>query len=307
MKKIFIFIAIMALCMATILPAGATETYMGTDESTEVLMSTESEISGVIETETAAETESAVTEITETETETEDVAGLISGVGSRLEAIVAIAGAMGITLDEAEQVLDKMIAIGDEHFAGNDLWGSIRADMLEHPETWIIVILVILMFLALITFLIRSLIKQTGTQASIKANVADIKKNEEAIGKLGEVLIKHVTEVLARIDTIEIENSELRDALALQSELIINAVSDVLSAVNGGVEQISNIERNSETSVKVTEEQALNIIQLLYIAMGRQLPNPSGATRKLWYEDAVNKIKAAAGKTEAKNDGRNEG
>jgi hypothetical protein len=41
--------------------------------------------------------------------------------------------------------------------------------------------------------------------------------------------------------------------------------------------------------------------------MGRQLPNVSGATRKLWYEDAVNKIKAAAGKTEAKNDGRNEG
>lgn len=305
MKKIFIFIAIMALCMAAILPAGATETYIGADESTEVLMGTESEISGVIETETAAETESAGTEITETETE--DVAGLISGAGSRLEAIVAIAGAMGITLDEAEQVLDKMIAIGDEHFAENDLWGSIRADMLEHPETWIIVILVILMFLALITFLIRSLIKQTGTQASIKANVADIKKNEEAIGKLGESLIKHVTEVLARIDTIEVENSELRDALVLQSELIINAVSDVLSAVNGGVEQISNIERNSETSVKVNEEQALHTIQLLNIAMGRQLPNVSGATRKLWYEDAVNKIKAAAGTTEAKNDGRNEG
>jgi hypothetical protein len=305
MKKIFIFLITLVVCMAAILPTGATETYMGTDESTEILMGTESEISGVIETETAAETESAVTEITETETE--DVAGLISGAGSRLEAIVAIAGAMGITLDEAEQVLDKMIAIGDEHFAENDRWGSIRADMLEHPETWIIVILVILMFLALITFLIRSLIKQTGTQASIKANVADIKKNEEAIGKLGEVLIKHVTEVLARIDTIEIENSELRDALALQSELIINAVSDVLSAVNGGVEQISNIERNSETSVKVNEEQALHTIQLLNIAMGRQLPNVSGATRKLWYEDAVNKIKAAAGKTEAKNDGRNEG
>lgn len=305
MKKIFIFIAIMALCMAAILPAGATETYMGTDESTEVLMGTESEISGAIETETVIATESAATEAAETETE--DVAGLISGAGSRLEAIVAIAGAMGITLDEAEAVLDKMIAIGDEHLADNDLWGSIRADMLENPETWIIVILVILMFLALITFLIRSLIKQTTTQTSIKANVADIKKNEEAIGKLGESLIKHVTEVLARIDTLECENSELRDALVVQSEVIINAVSDVLSAVNGGVEQITNIERNSETSVKVNEEQALQTVQLLNIAMGRQLPSPSNATRKLWYEDAVNKIKAAAGTKEASGDGRNEG
>ena len=161
--------------------------------------------------------------------------------------------------------------------------------------------------MALITFLIRSLIKQTTTQTSIKANVADIKKNEEAIGRLGEALIKHVTEVLSRIDSLELDNSELRDALVVQSEVIINAVSDVLSAVNGGVEQITNIERNSETSVKVNEEQALQTVQLLNIAMGRQLPSPSSATRKLWYEDAVNKIKAAAGTKEASGNGRNEG
>ena len=105
MKKIFIFIMIMALCMAVILPAGATETYTGTDEGAEVLMGTESEISGAIETETVIATESAATEATESDTE--DVAGLISGAGSRLEAIVAIAGAMASRLTRLRRCLTK--------------------------------------------------------------------------------------------------------------------------------------------------------------------------------------------------------
>jgi type III secretion system FlhB-like substrate exporter len=282
--------------MAAILPTGATETYMGTDESTEILMGTESEISGVIETETAAETESAVTEITETETE--DVAGLISGAGSRLEAIVAIAQTMGISLEDAEALLDKMIALGDEHLGDSDIWADIKADILENPEKWITAALIFLMVVVLLLFIIRGLIKNTSAQAATKANIVDIKQNQAEISE-------DVTKAKKKLSTIEGDHVEIKAEMeglrALAEEM-----HEVVEAGKQGIEEIHKmaeamtvaveiIKTNSESAVKVNEEQALQVVQLLNIAMGRKLPSVSGATRKVWYEESVQNIKKAAG------------
>lgn len=291
MKKIFCILIIAAMCMAFILPVAATETEGGTVAPEESLTTTEGADEALTETETSEV-------VTDGSTEPEDIAAIIGGADSRLEAIVGLAGAMGITLEEAEAILDKMVALGDEHLGESDMWIEIKTSILDHPETWTIVVLVVLMLVALAVFLIRGQIKNTSAQATTKANIIDIKKNEAEIsGK--------VKEANAKLASIEHEHEEIKlgmdgiynmaagmlkqvEECKVTEEKICEMAALMLSAVD-------LLKANSETSLNVNREQALQTVQLLNIAMGRHMPRVSESTRKVWYDDAVAKIKEKAG------------
>lgn len=299
MKKIFIFLITLVVCMAVILPAGATEVYGSTVEGESVPEATEQETGAVTETtEGVFDTYTETIGGTVTETESADIMDILGDAESRLDAIAKIAAAMGITLDEAEALLDKMIALGDEHLGDSDIWADIKADILENPENWIAAALIVLMVVALIVFIIRGLIKNTSAQAAMKLNVVDIKKNQSEISedvtkatrKLGDIENEH-TAIKAEMDEIRALTTEMRavvDAGKEETDRILDIAVAMLAAVE-------LIKTNSESAVKVNEEQALRTVQLLNIAMGRQLPRVSEATRKVWYEDSVAKIKEAAG------------
>ena len=321
MKKIFCILMIAALCMAFILPTAAMETEEGSVALGEVLAATEGAGEAVEPVETAAEdAETASEQATEGgtpgtssstgiegEIESEDIAEIIGSADSRIEAIVGLAGAMGITLEEAEAILDKMVALGDEHLGESDIWLDIKASILEHPETWTVVVLVVLMLVALAIFLIRGQIKNTSAQAATKANIIDIKKNEaEITGKVNAANLKLVG--------IEKEHEDIKlemDAIHAMAEAMLKIVEDSKAEADKiyemAVLMLSNgdsLKANSESALNVNKAQALQTVQLLNIAMGRQLPRVSETTRKVWYDDAVARIKSAAGadgedKTEA--------
>lgn len=282
MKKIFYYIiaVVMIVCLAIVPVVAADEggeSFDGADVVTEGY-----ETVGETIGETAGETGGASpspteTEITESETESEDLAAIIEGADSKLDAIFAIASAMGITPEEAEAFLDKMVSLGDEHFGESDLWADVKASIAEDPEAWTVAALVVLMFVALVVFLIRGLIKNTTAQAATKANIIDIKKNEAEISD-------KVSKANARLGDIEREHSDIKSEMDEIREMAIA----MLAAVD-------SLKSNSESALKVNEEQALQTVQLLNIAMGRQMPRMSETTRKAWYDESVAKIKEAAG------------
>lgn len=320
MKKIFYIFVVIAVCMAFILPAAAIESDGGAVVPEESLPGAESadEAVSAVETSEAVPETSEQDEGSETvgegaestgdeseqltaeigEVETEDLAAIIGNAESRLEAIVGIAEAMGITLDEAETLLNKIITLGDEHFGESDLWTGIKASILGNPEAWTIVALVVLMFVALAVFLIRGLIKNTTAQATTKANIIDIKKNEaEMLSKMGAASTK-LSEIEHEHSDIKLEMDEIRgmaeDMLKIveeskaEADKIFEMAALMLAAVD-------SLKANSESSLNVNKEQALQTVQLLNIAMGRQLPRVSESVRKVWYDDAVARIKDAAG------------
>lgn len=306
MKKIFYYIiaVVMIVCLA-IVPAVATGTEGENPSSvTDVTASPEGEAlteTGEAVTETGGASPSPTeTEITESETESEDIAAIIEGADSKLDAIFAIASAMGITPEEAEAFLDKMVSLGDEHFGESDLWADVKASIAEDPEAWTVAALVVLMLMVLVIFIIRGLIKNTIAQSATKANITDIKtvlginkdtgKSETLDGLKADILgLKKNTERL------EAENAELKADLELQSAAIIQSVGEVLDAVRSEDAKLDVIEGETAASVKINGEQALQIVQLLNIAMGRQMPRMSETTRKAWYDESVTKIKEAAG------------
>jgi hypothetical protein len=256
---------------------------------------TESEIEKASDASTESGSESYIE--TETETETEDIAAIIGGAESRLDAIVKLASTMGITLEEAEALLDKMVAIGDEHFGEHDFWLNIRESIERNPDTWTIAILTVLMLLALVIFLIRGLIKNTTAQAKNKINIEDIKKTEA-------VNAQRLTEQSAKLSGIENEHADIKAEIAeinakcemtqKATDMALSKVEDILEKAIDMLDKVETIERNSANALKVNVEQALETVELLNIAMGRKMPSVSEATRKVWRDDAVSKIKAFA-------------
>ena len=288
MKKIiFSIIALVMVVSLEVIPAFATEA------ETEVV--TEGETVETIETieESADLTETG----DDTGTETEDIAEIIGGAESRVDAIVKLAGAMGITLEEAEALLDKMVALGDEHLGEHDFWLNIRASIEANPDTWTIAILTVLMLLALVIFLIRGLIKNTAAQATNKMNIEDIKKTEA-------VTATRLSEHSAKLVGIENEHADIKAEIAeinarceltqRATDIALSKVEDILEKAVDMLDKVEVIERNSANALKVNVEQALETVELLNIAMGRKMPSVSETTRKVWRDNAVSKIKAFA-------------
>lgn len=302
MKKIFYYIIalVMVMCLA-IVPAVATEAETEAITEGEVIETASEAIGAVTETEQVSEidteTETETEADTESETETTDIAAIIGSSESRLDAIVKLAGTLGITLDEAEALLDKMVAIGDEHFGEHDFWLNIRESIEKNPDTWTIAILTVLMLLALVIFLIRGLIKNTLAQATNKMNIEDIKKTEA-------VNSQRLTEQSAKLSGIENEHADIKAEIAeinakceltqKTTDIALSKVEDILTKAIDMLDKVEVIEMNSANALKVNVEQALETVELLNIAMGRKMPSVSETTRKVWRDNAISKIKAFA-------------
>lgn len=302
MKKIFYYIiaVVTVMCLA-IVPAVATEAETEAITEGEVVETATEAIGAVTETEQVSEidteTDTETEADTESETETTDIVAILGDADSRLDAIVKLAGSMGITLEEAEALLDKMVAIGDEHFGEHDFWLNIRESIENNPDTWTIAILTVLMFLALVIFLIRGLIKNTREQSKNRINIEDIKKTEA-------VNSQRLTEQSAKLTGIENEHAEIKveiaeinakcDLTQKATNIALSKVEDILTKAVDMLDKVEVIEKNSANALKVNVEQALETVELLNIAMGRKLPTVSETTRKVWRDNAVSKIKAFA-------------
>ena len=298
-RYIFIALAVMMALWLLVLGVSASESDAGTVESSDV----ESASEGVFEAfeevdetvdQSVAETSAAVDEI-----DTQAVIELINGVGNKYEAALKLAGICGISVEDAGKLVDNIVVFGDEYFEEKDSWQVIRNDIISNPDKWTVIAIAALGFLALMVFLIRSLIKNTLTQTNTKLKLADIADNEAATNNKLEALEEKSENLKNSIDEMKEllvgESSELKQENDELKE-ILGAVRDLLEAESATVD---SLKANSETSLHVTEESALQILQLLNIAMDRKVPTVTKEARKLWYDDAVAKVKAKAGITDS--------
>ena len=283
MKRIIIaaLAVILAMMFMTLL-AGASETETAADVGAEAESAAESVFEGAeAEQESAADTGLVSEAFTESESEAyidgDILDDIISGSESKTQAVIKLAEAMGITVEDAEALIDKFITFGDEHFEDSDLWVSLKQDVSEHPDKWIIIAIVALAFVALIVFLIRSVIKNTLTQTNTKLRMLSIEEHAAGVKK-------QVEAYKVELDEIKLEADEMRETL--------DTILEILIAES---EAVGSLKSNSDTSLRLTEESAFQILQLLNIAMDRKVPVVTGETRKIWYENAVNKLREKTG------------
>ena len=279
-KRMFIAVITVVLAMSLFsMSAGATESSMGVDTDTMEEESVESIFEGSEAVPENTEMGPNEVEVEESDTyiDAEALDELIWGAESKTQAVIKLAEAMGITVEDAEALIDKFITFGDEHFEDSDLWVSLKQDVSEHPDKWVIIAIVALAFVALIVFLIRSVIKNTLTQTNTKLRMLSIEEHAAGVKK-------QVEAYKVELDEIKLEADEMRETL--------DTILEILIAES---EAVGSLKSNSDTSLRLTEESAFQILQLLNIAMDRKVPVVTGETRKIWYENAVNKLREKTG------------
>lgn len=296
-RYIFAAFAVLMILSLFVLSAGASESVSGIVEGLE----SESSSDGVFEgSETIAET---VTRAPDVEGSVAESAGIdadvlmdaVSGAQSKAEAVIKIAELFGISISDAEELLDGFVAFGDEHFEESDMWLTIRSDIVTHPDKWTIIAIAALGFVALMVFLIRSAIKNTLTQTNTKLKLADIDDHQLASDKKLLALDADNKEIKELVGDVKAMLEGKSEELKRENEELKALLETVRGLIEGESAAVDSLKANSETSLKVTEESALQILQLLNIAMDRKVPIATKEARKLWYDDAVAKVKAKAG------------
>ena len=262
MKRFIFIILAIVMVMAMALPCAATE------EATEVV------------------TEEVV--IDDVYIDIGEVHEIVENSSSFAEAVIMIADRFGISIEDAENLVNDMKALGDKYLGGTELWEIIKNDMAVNPGKYVIIALVVLIIVALVAFMIKWIISNMGQLRTLKLNVASLRKSVDGDDSEEGKALSLRSLITAKNN--EIKALEDKDA-ALEAEVIkLREQAEALT------KSANEVKKNTESALNITQESALQITQLLCIALDKgKLPLVSSEAKKMWYDNAQARIKAAAG------------
>ena len=290
MKKIyFILTVIMIFALLTVGVSATegesavwTETSGKSEAESFTVSETGSEGESVTEYETGSETDILIGGDVEGETVFTENEQTLS------EAILAVAEELGISFEEAEALVAKAIMLGDKYLSDSDLWAAVAKDIGDHPAKWVLIAAVFLLILFLIGLLIKRVLNDAVSLQRTKIAIEGISKalfgDEDGDGTSIKAMIAEKNE---QIETLKAENAEQQKRIASLEK----KATQLAEAIKGLIETVGKVESNSDTSLKLSEETALQILQLLNIAMDRKVPITTAEARQIWYEHTQNRIK----------------
>jgi FtsZ-binding cell division protein ZapB len=142
--------------------------------------------------------------------------------------------------------------------------------------------------------IIRWIAHNIGQLRTLKRNVASLKKSVDGDDSEEGKASSLRSLITAKND--EIKALKEKDD-ALEKEVI--KLREEAAAVTRAAEEVK---KNTTNALNITQESALQIAQLLCIAMDKgKMPVVSKEARQIWYENAQTKIKAAAGIEDKEN------
>ena len=249
-----------------------------------------------IESDEAVETEAITEAVVEEAIDIGVVNEIIKDSDTISDAIIAVASKFGITIEDAEALVEDVVHLGDKYLGETELWEVIKGDIRTNPEKYILIALCFLMFIALVVFIIRWIVHNMSQLRTLKMNVTSLKKSVDGDdsdeGKASSL------RALITAKNDEIKALEEKDA-ELEKEVI--NLREEAAAVTRAAEEVK---KNTTNALNITQESALQIAQLLCIAMDKgKMPVVSKEARELWYSNAQTKIKAAAGIEGGESDG----
>lgn len=231
MKKIFCIFAVLCMVFTMTVCASATET--------ETAVETEA----ISETEVATVTE----EIAESETlfevesgEAADIVDIISKAESKADAIFAVAEKLGISYEDAEGLVNSVLALGDKYLGENAGWVRFKEKVIGNMEFWALVAVIALVALALLWCALSNHIKNHRFK-NVEFNVSEFSTtatavkdiNSQALAKMVEMAEEsrakeaeykqYIEELVKKITELKEENVE-------QDKELIKIQRDILTA-----------------------------------------------------------------------------
>lgn len=275
MKRYIAVIAAILIMALFILPVAAEESTVVEEITTEVVTETTTETTVEIETEVVID----IGEVRE----------IVENSSSFSEAVIAIAEIFGISVEDGENLVNDMKALGDKYLGETALWVIIKQDMADNPEVYIFIALCLLLLVTIIVFMIRWIISNIGQIRAMKINLAGIKKSVDGDENDQESKKKSLRYLITAKND-EIKALEEKDAALEQEVIKLREEAARLS------KEARAVKKNTEAALNIMQETALSIAQLLYIAMDKgKMPMLSKEAKQIWYGNMQANIKAAAG------------
>jgi hypothetical protein len=214
------------------------------------------------------------------------IASAIESTASRAEQIIKVATDLDISVEAAEKYIDKFIAIGDALAGDSEGWDSFSQEIKENSRFWASVVVV---GAAALLLVIMFLLFAFNISPKLKALKKDRDTDRAASDENAEEYKKAFNYMQSALEAYKKETNSQIEALTA----MVDALSDVLtdSKLLEIREQLGKSEQNTETSIKINHNTALQVMQLLYIIIGRsKFPNASEAAKRLWYENAISEV-----------------
>lgn len=245
--------------------AERSESASGNEAETEVQTKAETEVQTESDNETSVSLGSSADEII----------GIIESSESRSDAILALIGLLGCSSDEAEQIIESFIALGDRYAADSALWVGFRRDLRENTEFWAMLLTCISAALAIVGGIFVLLCR---TNPAMKRAAFGM---SEALS-ISRTQLGESKEVLARIES-----------LAQGSTCELGVIGERLAAL-----EARSAERDASLLVQLSALRALKLI-----CDRSAMPVCDKAVIDLWYRSVLSAARASLGDGGARFDG----
>lgn len=127
-----------------------------------------------------------------------EIVGIIEGSDTRAEAIIALAERLGITTEQAEEMINSMIDVGDKYLGETKWWVGFKSSVEEDMQFWVMAAVIAVAALALLwyalsmRFKVASPVKRVDYALNSEGGLVDTVKrsceeNSQALGKMMEL------------------------------------------------------------------------------------------------------------------------
>lgn len=269
MKKILCYIiAVLLIIIATALPISATDTE-STTFATELA-------------ETDAETVESEPDMEINSEQAGEIVEIIESSGSQAEAIIALAEKLGITTEEAENLINSMLEVGDKYLGETKWWVGFKSSVEEDMKFWILAAVIATAGLAILWFAISNKMKVASPIKKLDYSIHSdggmldiIKKTSSETSKMHSEMLEVVKEAAYQTDVYEGQLLKMQEELLEKDKEILE-----LKAAN-----------RKERKDMLTAE-AYNLRMLKLICDRTAMPMTDKATIDLFYAKGIDSIKA---------------
>ena len=276
MKKIILYIAILSLVLcAAVVTVSATETELvDTVEITETIGDMITEAATEATTETDITDESVIIDAEDAS----EIIDIIENSDNRSDVVLAIISKYGCTPEEAEEMLDTFIALGDKYLGENSNWIGFKKDVQENTQFWIVVIMGSVAILAIVggTFVLLGKTNPTmrramfGMSESLKISDGMTNKNSQTLEEMKGLY------------------KETMDKL-VEYKAAIKDKDDEILALNRHIETLKTAIKKERSNMLYAEMYNLRMLKL--IIDRTTMPVADKSTIDHWYEMGIDAIK----------------
>ena len=232
----------------------------------------------------ATEIEASETAVTVAETEvvtsslTTEVIDAIENTESRGEAILSLAQKLGITVEEAESIINTVIEVGDEYVGEKDWWESFKISVQEDMQFWTLVVVIaaalLTMFGGVFVLLSKTnpMMKKAmwGMAESLKVSDQIKQENSQTLGELKKIF----------------EEAAKKEAAF---ERIIEEKEEYLTDLEAKIHALEEASQAEHTNMIEAEMYSLRILKLILDRTAMPLSDKS--TIDLFYNKGVEALR----------------